>query len=120
MNKLKGLVVVLLCVISLLVSAQKKKKASKSKATSTSVEPYYPSKVYSPKASKKKKSSETTYDARDKYYDRVEMLGKKRRKNEKNADTPQYSEFQFFGHKKPPKRRPPEKMKYCKVCGIRH
>jgi len=85
----------------------------------TSVDPSA-TKVYAPKASKKKKSGATTYDARDKYYDRMEMNSKKRRKNENMESTPQYSNFQYFGHKKPPKRRPPEKMKYCKICGIRH
>ena len=86
----------------------------------TSVDPSGPSKVYSPKASRKKKSGATTYDARDKYYDRVEDISRKRRKNENMADKPQYSNFQYFGHKKPPKKRAPEKMKYCKICGIRH
>ena len=26
----------------------------------------------------------------------------------------------FFGHKKPPKKRPPGKQKFCKVCRIKH
>ena len=26
----------------------------------------------------------------------------------------------FFGHKKPPKKRPPGKQKFCKVCKIKH
>jgi hypothetical protein len=77
-------------------------------------------KVYSPKASKKKKSASTTYDARDKFYDRMEMVNKKRRKNENMESKPQYSNFQYFGHKKPPRKRSPEKMKYCRICGIRH
>ena len=85
----------------------------------TSVDPSA-SKVYAPKASKKKKSGATTYDARDKFYDRMEMNNKKRRKNEGMESSPQYTNFQYFGHKKPPKRRSPEKMKYCKICGIRH
>ncbi len=85
----------------------------------SSLQPNLPKKVYAPKVSKKKKSG-ITYDARDKFYDRMEKLEKERRKNEKNSSKPQYSDFQYFGHKKPPKRRPPEKMKYCKICGIRH
>ncbi|MEO9872694.1 hypothetical protein [Ekhidna sp.] len=26
----------------------------------------------------------------------------------------------FFGHKRPPKKRPPGKQKFCKVCKMRH
>jgi hypothetical protein len=83
------------------------------------VEPNLPKKVYAPKVSKRKGKG-PTYDARDKFYDRMENLEKQRRKNLVNSSKPQYSNFQYFGHKKPPKKRPPEKMKFCKVCGIRH
>lgn len=87
----------------------------------TSLKPNLPTKVYAPKASKKKKKKAgPTYDARDKFYDRMEEVNKGRRKNEKMKNTPQYTDFQYFGHRKPPKKRPPEKMKYCKICGIRH
>lgn len=87
---------------------------------STSLKPNLPTKVYAPKASRKKKTKGPTYDARDKFYDRMEEVNKNRRKSEKAKLTPQYSDFQYFGHRKPPKKRPPEKMKYCKICGIRH
>jgi len=116
MNRVRVLAVIFLCVSALAVNAQKQKKAQ----NPTSVDPSSPSKVYSPKVSRKKKSGATTYDARDKFYDRMEMNSKKRRKNENMESTPQYSNFQYFGHRKPPKKRSPEKMKYCKICGIRH
>jgi hypothetical protein len=86
----------------------------------TSLKPNLPTKVYAPKTSRKKKSKGPTYDARDKFYDRMEEVNKQRRKSEKAKLTPQYTDFQYFGHRKPPKKRPPEKMKYCKICGIRH
>jgi hypothetical protein len=50
----------------------------------------------------------------------MEEVARQRRKNEKLMAKPQYSDPMYFGHKRPPKKRPPEKMKYCKVCGIRH
>jgi len=112
----RGLASLCLVLIACGVSFAQK---SKSKSPS-SVDPSTPSRVYSPKVSKKKKSGATTYDARDKFYDRMEMNNKKRRKNEGMESSPQYSNFQYFGHKKPPKKRAPEKMKYCKICGIRH
>lgn len=93
---------------------------SQSPEKSTSLQPNLPTKVYAPKASKKKKKSKVTYDARDEFYDRIEEINRKKRKSERAKLMPEYSNFQYFGHKKPPKRRPPEKMKYCKICGIRH
>ena len=86
----------------------------------TSLQPNLPTKVYAPKISKKKKTKGLTYEAKDKFYDRMEDIGKERKKREKNMNKPEYSNFQYFGHKKAPKKRPPEKMKYCKICGIRH
>lgn len=93
---------------------------SKSPAQPTSLQPNLPTKVYAPKATKKKKKNKVTYDARDNYYDRIEEIERGRRKNAKKNLMPEYSNFQYFGHKKEPKKRPPEKMKYCKICGIRH
>jgi hypothetical protein len=45
---------------------------------------------------------------------------KEKRKAEKIMEKPQYSNPMYFGHKRPPKKRAPNKMKYCKECGIRH
>jgi hypothetical protein len=116
MMKIKGLAIIFLGTFSLAAVAQKQKKSQ----NPTSIDPSSPSKVYSPKVSKRKKSGATTYNAREKFYDRIEENSKRRRKNEDMESRDQYSNFQYFGHKKPPKRRSPEKMKYCKVCGIRH
>ncbi len=33
---------------------------------------------------------------------------------------PRYTDPLYFGHKKPPKKRPVGKQKLCKECGIRH
>jgi hypothetical protein len=93
---------------------------AKTQTQSTSLESKLPTKVYAPKATKKKKKNKVTYDAKDKFYDRIEENARAKRKNEKKMLSPQYSNFQYYGHKKPPKKRPPEKMKYCKICGIRH
>ena len=71
-------------------------------------------------ARKRAESKGPTYNAEREYYERVEAFAKTRRKNEKMLMTPQYSDPSYFGHKRPPKRRPPHKMKYCKECGIRH
>ena len=111
---------VLLCLLPLSGYAQRKKKQSQSQ--STTVQPYYPSASYEPKAPKRKKRKSTgpTYNARDEFYDRVDKLEKERNKSERMAEKPQYGNKRYFGHKRPPRKRPPSKMRYCRVCGIRH
>jgi hypothetical protein len=69
---------------------------------------------------KKKKGTGPTYNSQKEYQDRLDDRGKTYRKNEKNVSTEQYVNPMYFGHKKPPKKRPAHKMKLCKVCGIRH
>lgn len=101
--------------------AQSKRKKSKKEEPAgqpSSLAPYYPQKKYEPK--KQKTSGKVTYNARDKFYDRREALEKANRKNEKEMEKPQNSDPMYFGHKRPPKKRPADKMKFCKVCGIRH
>ncbi|GIV38185.1 MAG: hypothetical protein KatS3mg032_2564 [Cyclobacteriaceae bacterium] len=107
--------------------AQSKKSGQKTEATQpevpTSLQPYAPRKDYSPESEKKQKrvkEQPITYNARERFYERMEEVARQRRKNEKLMAKPQYSDPMYFGHKRPPKKRPPEKMKYCKVCGIRH
>jgi hypothetical protein len=96
------------------------KKKQKQAADASSIEPFYPQKEYAPKVSKKKKKKGLTRDAQDRYQDRVDQLARNRRANELRADNPKSSDPQYFGHKRLPKKRPPEKMKFCKVCQIRH
>lgn len=113
---MKGIATIVLLLAGTVVYGQSNKQSNP-----TSLNPNLPTKVYAPKTSKKKKKSTgPTYDARENFYDRMEEVNKGRRKNLKMSSAPQYTDFQYFGHKKKPKKRPPEKMKYCKICGIRH
>jgi hypothetical protein len=116
-------IILVLAVAVSFAQSKKKKKAKKAEATSTgqasSLAPYYPQKNYEP-SRKKKSSGKVTYDATEKFYDRREEIAKQERKLEKEMEKPQNSDPLYFGHKRPPKKRPPNKMKYCKVCGIRH
>ncbi|MCS6969161.1 MAG: hypothetical protein RMJ44_10430 [Cytophagales bacterium] len=50
----------------------------------------------------------------------VEARLKERRKIAEEMKKPQYSNKMYFGHKRPPKKRPVHKRKFCKVCGIVH
>jgi hypothetical protein len=54
---------------------------------------------------------------------RNEFLEARLRQKAKVAEEmkkPQYSDPLYFGHKRPPKKRPVHKRKLCKVCGIVH
>lgn len=121
---LRILLIVCLGLISMESFAQfwksKKKPDTQTEgAQPTSLEPSYARKEYAPRASRKS-SKGPTYGLEEEFYKRMEELEKTRRKNEKMMEKPQYSDPLYFGHKRPPKKRKPSKMKFCKVCGIRH
>ncbi len=119
-------VFMLMSANTLAQSSKKKKKIESSTSQPvigqpSSIDPNYPRAENAPKQSKKvSKSAGPTYDNERKYYQRLEQLEKTRRENEKMMDKPQYSDPMYFGHKRPPKKRPAHKMKFCKECGIRH
>ena len=90
----------------------------------TTLQPVNPAKYYGPRKEKKKKTkSSATHDAQNDYYKRIESTWREREKREKTYERGGKADIMqppYFGHKKPPKIRPIEKRKYCKVCGIRH
>jgi hypothetical protein len=100
---------------------QRKNKSSKPPIEQPSaLNPGESERVYAPKKASGKPSKGATYNAEREFYERMEELEKTKRKNEKLSMKPQYSDPMYFGHKKPPKKRKPGKMRYCKECGIRH
>lgn len=113
----------ILLVLSVLTSysqARRIRKAEAQQQGPTSLDPL-PKEQNIPKHARKRAESKgATYNSEKEYYERVEAFAKTRRKNEKMLMTPQYSDPSYFGHKRPPKKRPPHKMKFCKECGIRH
>jgi hypothetical protein len=56
----------------------------------------------------------------EKFRERVSDVYKQKAKEAKRADKAQYNDPSYFGHKRPPKKRKPGKMKFCKTCGIKH
>lgn len=102
--------------------AQKRSKKADEPTKSSSVEPYYPeANKYVPKAKKsRRKDRGATYNDQQNFYDQRKAVNKKKEKAQRILDDPQYANPTYFGHKRPPKKRKPEDMKFCKVCGIRH
>ncbi|MCU0382841.1 MAG: hypothetical protein MUF68_02135 [Cyclobacteriaceae bacterium] len=119
---------ILLCLFMLVLGTQlqaqsKRKKKSKNKQENvTSVDPSFPQEgKYQPKTKKgSRKNRGITYNAQDNFYQQRERVQKDIRRAELELSKPQNSNPQYFGHKRPPKKRPPGKMKYCKVCGLKH
>lgn len=76
------------------------------------------------KKAKKKKSKYSLageYDKKvEEYHKRMEANAQRNQKIAKEMEKPQYSDPTYFGHKKPPKKRPPGKKKFCKECGMTH
>lgn len=60
------------------------------------------------------------HTARYEFYERIEQVAKEKQRALKELAKPKYSDPRYFGHKKIPKRRPANKMRYCGECGIRH
>jgi hypothetical protein len=100
-------------------SRKHKKRQEEPVQEPTSLDPTTVEKDYAPKASRRS-SHGPTYALEEEYYKRMADLEKARRKNERLASKPQYSDPLYFGHKHPPKKRKASKMKFCKECGIRH
>jgi len=117
-------IIVLLSFLTIATYAQssrKKKKKEQESAQPTTIDPSLPQQDYAPKKTRKSDSKKIEYEnPHEEFAARMEELKKEKRRNERMMDDPQYSDPTYFGHKRPPKRHKPGKMKYCKVCGIRH
>ena len=103
---------------------KKKKRAAETENTVQQPNSLNPSsdrqqREFAPKGSRKS-SKGPTYGLEQEFYERMEGLAKERKKIERLMEKPQYSNPLYFGHKRPPKKRKPSKMKFCKECGIRH
>jgi hypothetical protein len=130
-------ILILLCLtLTVTVSHAQSSKRRKKKQPATfekknpslerqasSLEPYTPyaeRATTSKKKSVKQKDKTGKYDAQQEFYARMAAVQKKREQSEKMMEKPQYSDPMYFGHRRPPKKRSPGKMKFCKECGIKH
>ncbi|MFT6867642.1 MAG: hypothetical protein ACJA08_002485 [Cyclobacteriaceae bacterium] len=67
----------------------------------------------------KKKENKKDTDVAE-FRERMKKVAKKKRKEAKLAEKPQYTDALYFGHKKPPKKHKNGKKKFCKECGLTH
>ena len=66
------------------------------------------------------KKGNVKHTARYEFYERIEQAAKDKQRLMRKLAKPQYSDPRYFGHKRIPKRRAANKMRYCGECGIRH
>ncbi len=80
--------------------------------------------TYSGAKTKKKKLDKSytkSFDQKiEEYHKRMEANAKEDARVAREMQKPQYSDPSYFGHKKPPKKRPARKRKFCKECGMVH
>lgn len=101
-------------------SRRKKKSPVTPRQQSTSLNPYYPTaEDYAPKAKTSFKGITFDQQVKD-FYKRKRKILRNRVKLERELQKPQYTDPSYFGHRRPPKKRPPGKMKFCKECGLWH
>jgi hypothetical protein len=75
---------------------------------------------FSPRREKAYARPNVKHTARYEFYERVEQAAREKQRILKELSKKQYSDPRYFGHKRIPKRRSPNKMRYCSECGIRH
>lgn len=87
-----------------------------------SLSPNHTQKFYAPRQAKavKAKKRKVTRTPEYEFYHRVEKAAKEKQRILRKLSKPQYANPAHFGHKRIPKRRPPHRMRLCKVCHIRH
>jgi hypothetical protein len=121
---------IFLLSVLLLIAADsfgQEKKKGKRKADQentgqpTTLSPYAPQKSQEPVKSKTAGPKlKVRYDIEKEYFRKVKQTAKENQRIEKELKKPQYSDPLYFGHKRPPKKRPLGKTKYCKECGLKH
>lgn len=83
-----------------------------------------PKPVYSSKKAKKKKFLSFKKKGKSQvelFQNRLKEASKNKTKRERKAAKKRYANPSvYFGHRRPPKKRPVGKRKFCKVCGIKH
>jgi len=60
------------------------------------------------------------HSAEYEFYNRIEKAAKQKKRALRKLAKPQYANPLYFGHRNPPKKHAPHKMRFCEMCGIRH
>lgn len=111
------------CILATLLivgagGAQAQNYPSGPTSLSPAVQPVY--KVNKRTREAKRVQPNVKHSAEYQFYDRVQQAAKSKKRVLRKLNKPQYTNPLYFGHKNPPKKREPHKMKFCNECGIRH
>lgn len=103
-----------LLLIAFSTDAQLFKKKNKNRGKKADSREEYAYKTFSTTQRKERKKS---FTGEAKFHFEKPLLPVPFGKIDRDVD---YAKAPYFGHKRPPIRRPPGSMKLCKVCGIKH
>ncbi len=120
----KLLIIPVFMILSFLAFGQKETPPPTSKGDDLSRFEYADSKGKLKKSKKKTKGNSDINDYYDQkkveYEERMKANAKRHKKMRKKMRKREYSDPTYFGHKRPPKKRPPGKKKFCKICELVH
>ncbi|MBX2843294.1 MAG: hypothetical protein KTR26_16100 [Flammeovirgaceae bacterium] len=105
---------IILILFSFIGCAKQKSQTSQNQGNATN------SRGYNPQKKQFKSSTKNAFSNKKRTSASAPKSARQLRKEEKMKQKPQYTDPMYFGHKKPPKKRPRGKQKYCKVCQMRH
>lgn len=116
--------ITLLFLISFMAEAQEKSAPPTSKGDEMKRFEFaknYEANTKAKKKRRKKSSINSYYDQKIvEFEERMKKNARRINKRQKRMKKPKYSDPTYFGHKRPPKKRPPGKKKFCKVCELVH
>ena len=111
-----------LIAMNALAQSRKKKDDAMEMREPTSLEPDFTKIDFAPTVEMIKpiQQVELTYDKSQRAYKKqLKARNRTTRRNERRAEAT-IVDPSHFGHQHTPKKRKPGKMKYCKICGIKH
>lgn len=69
---------------------------------------------------KKEQTVKKPYETKAEFEERMKAVAKQKTKEARAAGKPENANKLYFGHKRKPKKRPPGKKKWCKICEFAH
>ncbi len=121
MKRINWFVLIALLCFSFVGYAQNSRETGSEKKVSSEADRYATHSMNRKKSKKSNHSYLGVYDQKIREFEaRMEAAVKNKKIAEREMKKPQYSDPSYFGHKRKPKKRPPDKKKYCKECGLYH
>ncbi len=122
MNLSRGIICILIMAFSIITFAQDTRNVDSPKPPRPAYQAYKKEKKGFFAFLKKDNSSQLKSAEEEKaaFRARIKKVSREKAKEQNKIDRMERKKDGYFGHKRPPKKRPPGKQKFCKVCKIKH